>query len=223
MCFDGRVFVRPEFWKEAGRLMSAEKIIDKIIADANADAAKTLEKASQDGAERMALVRDEAEKRAARIDKKADADCAEIERRRMLTASLDVRKNSLASRRALVDRAFALALEGLFGLSDADYAALVVKMAVAAAEDGTEEIFVPVKDEKRYKGEKSILRLINQALEAAGKPGGLTLGGLSTDFVGGVRISGEYTDIDCSFESLVARFRENHERDVANILFESGV
>ncbi len=203
--------------------MSAEKILEKILADAKADAVEIQKKAELEAASNVSQSEAAVKLRVEAIEKKTVADSAEIERRRMLTASLDARKNSLARRRELMDRAFSVALDQFNNLSDSDYTELVTKLVVAASETGTEKVIVPSKDEKRYKGEKSVLTSLNAALIAAGKVGKLTFGGTSSSFSGGVLLSGTITDIDCSFESLVAEFREDHEMEVANILFESGV
>lgn len=203
--------------------MSADKIIEKIIADAKADAERIAETAMADAVAHQKTAEADAALRVAEIEKKAEADGAEIERRRMLTAGLDARKNTLSRRRALMDRAFDDALERFYSLPDAAYADLVTKLVVAASETGDEQVIVPAKDEKRYKGDKSMLATLNAALKAAGKPAKLTLGGTTSAIKGGVLLSGEITDIDCSFESLIAQFREDREMEVADILFESGV
>ena len=64
---------------------------------------------------------------------------------------------------------------------------------------------------------------INAALTASGKTGKLVFGGTTPDISGGVLLSDEKIDIDCSFESLIALFRESREMDVANILFRNEV
>lgn len=203
--------------------MSADKIIEKIIADATADAGRIAKTARADAALRQRAAESDAVSRVAEIGKRAEADDAEIERRRMLTAGLDARKNTLARRRRLMDRVFDAALERFYGLSEADYTALVTKLIVAASETGDERVVVPVKDEKRYRGEKSMLAALNAALKSAGKPAKLTFGGTTSAIGGGVLLLGDIADVDCSFESLIAQFREDREMEVAGILFESGV
>ena len=209
--------------KEAGVYMSAEKIIEKILADAEIEAAEIIREAEQEAIERKRKASEQTKLRIAEVKKHADEDSAEIERRRMLTASLDSRKNSLASRRKLLDRAFDDAAKKLNEISDSEYADIITKMVAIASVTGTERLIVPVGDEKKYKGEKSLFSSLNAALKAVGKPGSLVFGGTSSKLDSGVLLSGEITDVDCSFKTLITRFREDHEMEVANILFERGV
>lgn len=203
--------------------MSADKIKEKILADAKADAVKIIEESGQQADNRVQKIKEQTKLRMAEIEKKAEADSIEIERRSMLTASLDSRKNSLFKRRELLDLAFEQALQKLNEVPDAEYTALITKMIVAASVTGTEKLIVPAKDEKRYKGEKSLITSLNTSLKKAGKTGELSLGGTSSEFSGGVLLYGDKTDVDCSFESLIARFRENEEMEVAKILFGNEV
>lgn len=203
--------------------MSVDQILHKIIADASQEAETLLRKAESDATARSELIQANAKKRIQEIEKKQKADAVEIERRIMLAAGLDARKNSLSRRRELLDRAFTLALDSYTSLPEAEYEALVLKLIVRASETGAEKVFVPAGDEKYYSGESSMLADANEALRKEGKGGTLCFGGISTKLCGGVLLSGETADIDCSFEALIAQFREEHEIDVSKILFEGEV
>jgi len=212
--------------------MSADRIVNKILDDAKAAAAAAIAEAEAAAAERGERAKADAAARAAEILSGAEAEAAEYERRKMLNASLESRKNSLASRRKLLDEAFSLALRKLEELDDEEYAELVEKLVVDASQTGRELLVVPQAHLPRYqkpylaaKGllKRSMLGILNDALKQSGKEGGLTLGEGSAAFSLGVILKGENVDLDCSFESLVAAFREEREAEVAALLFGSEV
>ena len=213
----------PESPKDTGVYMNVDQILSKIIADANQDAETLMENAKSEAAAREDAIRETANRQIAETEKKSQIHAAETERRRMLTAGLDARKNTLSRRRVLLDQAFSMALDAYVSLPEADYLALVTKLIVAASETGKEKVLVPPQDEKRYTGDAPFLSAANDALLKAGKPGELTFGGVLPKLRSGVVLSGEIADIDCSFEALVAQFRETQEMNVSKILFEGEV
>ena len=203
--------------------MSVDQILNKILTDATHDAEILLQNAKNEAEARDNTIQEVAQRQIAELEKKSKARVTETERRRMLTAGLDARKNTLARRRELLNQAFSKALEAYVSLPEPDYLALVIKLITAASETGTEKVFVPAKDEEKYTGEAPFLAAANAALVQAGKPGALSFGGVLPKLRGGVVLSGEIADIDCSFESLIAEFRETQEMNVSNILFEGEV
>jgi Archaeal/vacuolar-type H+-ATPase subunit E len=203
--------------------MSADRILDKIIADAGDEAEMIIQSAKTEAARRRDAIKEALNLRLKEIEDKTEKEIAEIERRKMLSAGLESRKNTLSSRRKMVDDAFEKALEVYLNLSDSEYTKLVTNTVVSASETGKEKVFVPKGRESLYTGPESILTAINEALVRAGKTGELTYGGITPHIKGGVLLVGDIADIDCSFESLVVLFREEHEVEVAKMLFESGV
>ena len=203
--------------------MSVDQILHKIIADANTEAEALLQNAQSEAASRIGAIQEAAKRQMKELEEKTEVTAAEITQRRMLAAGLDARKNTLSRRRTLLDETFSKALDAYCSLPDAQYKALVVKLIANASETGCEKVFVPAQDEKHYTGSDSFLVAANAALQKAGKPGELSFGGTSPKLRGGALLSGEIADIDCSFESLVAQFRESGEMDVAKILFEGEV
>lgn len=205
--------------------MGAQQILDAITAEAlrtceqiAADARETV------GAKRAAALA-EAKERADAITEAAARAAAETERRRMLTAGIEARKNTLAARRSLLERAFSLALDKLCALEGAAYVDFIARLAADAAQTGCEQVVVPAdareRFEKPYAGGKSALELMNDALIKAGKQGKLTLSAENGGFKGGFRLVGELADVDCSFESLAAAWRDENETEASIRLFGS--
>lgn len=203
--------------------MTADKIIEKILDDAAREKERILEHARQAASDSTTVIAARTKESIEALEVKTASDEREVERRRMLTASLDARKQTLASRRELLDRAFSAAIDHLCALPDDQYGAIVERMVLDFAETGSEYLIIPRKEEKRYTGKDSLLTRLNEALKKAGKKGELTVSCLSDSFRGGLLICGETYDTDCSFDSLLSRVREEKETQVAKILFESGV
>ena len=198
--------------------MSADKLTARIIEDARAEAERIIASAKKEAARLAVDTAEKAEANAAELLEKARVNAAETVRRRMLTASLDARKNSLASRRRVLDSAFEGAAKRIAELSDADAGKLVVSAVLASDASGDEKVCFSKSDEKRFADIK-LVDSLNAALKKAGRRGELSFGGASDRIASGALLVGEITDIDCSFESLLASFREEREQDVARELF----
>lgn len=211
--------------------MSAEKILMKIEQDAQSEAKAITDAAAQKAQAVKADILAQAKAQAQAIADKARADAEEEERRAMLIANLEARKSSLASKRAVLDQAFALAAKELKKLDDESWTRLITRIVVEAAETGTETLRVPAADMEKYQGnflsrlkaefggEGSMLDELNIALEKTGKMGLLKLDKTPADFDGGVLLIGEKSDVNGSFDVLLRAVREQYEREVSAILF----
>lgn len=202
--------------------MAETKIIDAIIGDAKSEAEGILESANEEAKKAVDAAKDAAQRRASQIDAAAKAEGEELARRAMLGASLEARKNSLASRRELLEKAFENAFSELGSLEGQRYAELIARLVVDAAETGTETVVTPEDTYERYTkpyiGGKTMLEYLNAALEKAGKKGALKLG-KPAKIAGGVKLVGEKADIDCSFGAIIASFRDERETEVSKLLF----
>lgn len=204
--------------------MAETKIIDAIIGDAKAEAEEILSSAGEEAKKTVECAKEAAQQRASKIADAAKAEGEEIVRRAMLVAKLEARKNSLASRRELLEKAFENAFSSLCRLENDDYINLITKLVCGASETGSETLLVPsdVYDRyaKPYKGGKTMLEILNDALKKAGKKGELSLAE-SQSRDGGVRLVGVDADIDCSFKALVASLRDEKETEISKLLFGS--
>ncbi len=205
--------------------MGAQQILDTILLDAELDAQRAVDEAKAVADDVRRTLLDAAQATVADIEAKAAAEAAELEQRQLLTAGIEARKLSLAKKRALLDDVFAQAKDALRALDGEKYRALVTKLVVDGAQTGRETLVVPTGELNRYTkpylGGKTMLELLNEALTAAGKTGGLTLGDAAGDFAGGVRLVGEKSDVDCSFGTLVDAFRDGQEAAVFSLLFKT--
>lgn len=201
--------------------MSTEKILQKIRQEAEAEAADSIAAAKEKAEKSAEVILNAARERAAAIGKAAMAEAEEIKRRKMLSAGLEMRKNTLRRKREVLDEAFALALKRLCGLPDERYEALIAKLVIGSAETGTETLCVAQADRARF--ENGLTDKLNARLAESGKTGGLSLSPVPANIQGGAVISGDRADVNASFEALIRFARENAEREVAAILFGSEV
>ncbi|MEG2083828.1 MAG: V-type ATP synthase subunit E family protein [Oscillospiraceae bacterium] len=203
--------------------MGAKQILDAIMIEARSDSEQITQNAQNTVAETRERTVADADARAAKIEIRAKADAEEIERRRMLTAGIEARKNTLAARRSLIEQAFSAALVRLCALDGEPYTELVTKLALEASATGDEKLVVPLdvreRFEKPYCGKTSVLDTLNNELKKIGKKGALSLDTQSGNFAGGFKLVGEFSDVDCSFTPLVSAWRDEHETEVSSLLF----
>jgi len=200
--------------------MSVEKIVEKILEDARAEAQRTLEEAEREAAKIEAQSEAEAERVRASILKDAQEKAERRARQVLAEARLEAKRRVLSARRKALERVFAEALRRLRRLPEEAYVELLKRLIVQAAETGREEIIVSPDD--RAKLPASFLREVNEELRKRGKPGELTLSREMRPLGGGVVLRSSRVEINASFPVLIERVRERLEIDVAKMLFGGG-
>ncbi|MBR4439352.1 MAG: hypothetical protein IKX98_03470 [Clostridia bacterium] len=184
--------------------MGAEAVIEKITARATAEAEHILAsgKAAADKRAAEAAEAAEAEKEAILAAGRAEADA--IRYREKLKAELDVRKNTLGEKRALLDRVYSAVREKLSALPEGEKAELYAKLAASFAMG--ESVKVYASPDMRAFAEAN-----------ASRWGGAFAGEIKGS--GAVLLSGDRCDADLSVDAIVADLRERTESDAARILF----
>lgn len=196
-------------------MAGAEKLIEKILGDAQQEAerlwheAELKKKAMHEELERSI------EKQRAQIEKDAEDAIQEKKRRLSAVYDLEYRKQVLAAKQEMMGRAKAFAMEKLLRISDSDYVSLMKKRLLACA-SGKGSIAVSA-GETRLNSE--FLADVNAVLKSQGK-GTVTFSPERRDIAGGfVYIEGGM-EIDVSLEALLSEAWERSETDVAAVLFE---
>ena len=209
--------------------MGAEALLEKIRKNAEEEAA-ALAKQGEEKAEAAAgKIRADAEAEAAAILENARQRAEELEKRERLMAGLQIRKNTLAARRAVMDEAFSMAGEQLADLPKERWEALITRLLLEAAETGAEIMEIPAADREKYEwtpegnlpiiGEKSFFKRLNAALKESGREGKLTLADAPANVIGGFRLMGPVYDVDASFDALLSQAREDWEQEIYRILY----
>ena len=201
--------------------MAANKIILKIEEEGAREAAEIVDAAKKKAAASTEKITAAAKVKIEEIKAQAAADADEAARRQILIAELEARKNSLDSKRKVLEKAFAKAEETIAAMPEDKWEQIITSIVVKSAETGTEKLCVPAADRAKYEG--GFLDRLNAALVQAGKQGGLTLSDEAAKFAGGILLQGKTSDFDGSFATILRDVRTRIEKEVADMLFAAEV
>lgn len=199
--------------------MSVEKIVEKIITDAKAEAERILEEARREVERIRAQGEQEALDAQQPILREAEAEAQRRRRMHLSLAQLEARSNILSARRQALDHVFAEAARRLAELTDQEYLSFLRRLLIAAADTGEEEILLSPKDRARL--DANFLESVNAELLKAGKKGALKVAQENRDLGGGFVLRGQGYEVNVSFSVLVRQAKERYESEVASILFGS--
>lgn len=194
--------------------MNAERVVEKILSEARAQA----EKVENEAAEKRSREKEEIEKELTEYRKQTEtlaAGAAEDRKLQLLAgARMEIRKENLATKRQFLAEVFAAAGQ-LKHLDDGRYRELMTNLMLKAVQTGDEEVIVG-KNETRI--DHSFIKHINRQL--------------GTGYKGNIRLSEHREDIDAGFilkrgkiktnvsiEVLLAQARESLEIELARELF----
>lgn len=187
-----------------------ENIINKILADADAECAR-IAAAAQAEAQRIAdeverQIKCDNDKTEERLKSLAD----ESKRNATAVAQLNARKYRLNARQQLVSQCYAVARERLSQLSSSERLGVIGTLLEKYAEQG-ETVYITQADSAA---------VTQQYLDGFEK--GLVLGKRYINAEGGVMLEGVGYDKDLTFDRIVRYCRENSEARVAAQLFGDG-
>lgn len=195
----------------------AEKLKQKILSDAEAEARKIIEEGEAEAGEITVTARAEADKAGLEYQAKGEADAAEHIRRQTSLRELEAKKAVLAEKGRLIEEVFEKVLEGLREKDRSGGYALTRSLLLKAVETGTEEIIVAPEDRKAIK--KSFVDGLNSELVKAGKKGELELSEETRNIRGGFILKRGRAESNSSFDILLTMLRDDVETRVADILF----
>lgn len=203
---------------------SNEALLAAIEEKAAVENAALLADGEKKAAARRQAILAEAETQTAALREQTEKKAEALRRSARLTAGLTARKNTLAEKRRLIDEAYNQSLDALCALDDGEWSALVSRLIVGNCPPGETVLRVPAADAARYRsaptGGKTLLEQLSDALtEKHGVPCFLRLDSAPAFFRGGVRILGQKSDVDASFEALLDELRETGEQEIAAFLF----
>lgn len=198
----------------ANGINNADKLLARILDDARGEAAKIEAQASAQAEEIRARAEREAAALAAETEARAQAAHDEAIEHAETAAQLEARKQALASRRMVLDEAFAAALKELCAMQGEAREALLISMAAQEADGG--ETLRPARADEA--GMAAVLQKANAKLAESGRAA-LTLGAVDEFIVGGFTLAGRGYEKDCSFEAMLREARDRLEGGVAKRLF----
>lgn len=189
--------------------MSVEKLTERILADATAEAESIVAEA-QAKAEKITA---EAMARAEALKTETEAEMAEkrksILEKRAAAARLDSAKILLGEKRKVIDAIYSEALNRLINLPEEDSVKIISFLLAKYAEKGDEVFFA-----KSFPYVEEVLALPIIAEK------GLTIAEERLSISGGIRLKGAICDKDLSYEALLQADRENNQAAIAKELFK---
>jgi V/A-type H+-transporting ATPase subunit E len=195
--------------------MNAEQVVDKILSEANAEA----EKIKASAGEKCAAAEAELKSQLADYEKQTEvlaAQAAEDKKARMLaTANMEIKKEYLAAKVALLDDVFNKVRDRIKSLSDSKYENLITSLMSKAVQSGDEQVMVGA-GEKRIN--HALIKQINRKL-GPGYKGNLQLAQDRADIDGGFILKRGKIQVNVSTEVLVAGARDQLEIELVDELF----
>lgn len=197
--------------------MEAEQVIDKILADAKAEAEKITQKAKEKQADEQAKL----DEQLAEYRKQTEAlaeKAAKDEKSHLLSAArMQIVKEYLAKKRKILDEVFEQAREQLRNLPDAEYRNLMTRLMLEAVETGEEEVIV---DAQEGRIDTSFIDQVNDKLTPSRK-GNLRLAEQRQDLAGGFILRRGKIKTNVSLRVLLDQTRKELEIELAKELFEN--
>lgn len=195
--------------------MNAEQVVEKILAEAKAEAEQIINdakgKIDEQGTQLDVQIA-EYDTRSAQLAQEA----AEDKLQRMLAgARMDNAKQTLAAKVAILDSVFENAKTAVRKLPDDQYLSLMTGLIKQAVETGDEEVIIG-KDEKRI--DDNFISKVNQTL-GSGFKGNLRLSAERADITGGFILSRGKVQVNASTDVLIESLRESMEIELSQELF----
>lgn len=197
-------------------MAEAEKLINKIISDAQRDAENYRSEAEKKKQAMRNKLEKDIEKRQAEIDRLSNDAVRENKKRMAAVYDLEYRKQLLCAKQEMMSEAKAFAMKKLKSLSDDQYLSLLKQRLIECAPNGRGGIIVS-EDEKRING--AFLSDVNNVLKSACGTGEIELLSEKRDILGGFIYVDGGLEIDMSLEALLNEAWQQCETDVAAVLF----
>jgi V/A-type H+/Na+-transporting ATPase subunit E len=197
--------------------MEAEQVVEKILADARAEADKIKKQADdkETGKQnKLSEQLDEYKKQTQILAQQAGED----EKSHILAAArMNIAKEYLAEKRKILDEVFEQARRQLSNLPDDEYRTLIKKLLLDAVETGDEEVVVDT-NEQRINHE--FIKKINRQL-GPGYKGNLKLSNQKQNLGAGFILTRGKIKTNVSIEVLLEQARKELEIQLAKELFEN--
>jgi V/A-type H+-transporting ATPase subunit E len=197
--------------------MEAEQVIEKILADARAEAEKIKKQADEKEAAEQEKFNEQLDEHKKQTNALAEKLGGEKKLHLLAAARMDIAKEHLAEKSRILDEVFDQARRQLQNLSDDQYKTLCTNLMLEAVETGDEEVIIDT-NEKRI--DEKFIRHINQKLGPERK-GNLKLSDQRQPIGAGFILKRGKIKNNVSLNVLLAQARKELEIDLAKELFEN--
>jgi V/A-type H+-transporting ATPase subunit E len=195
--------------------MDAEQVIEKILADAKAEADKIKKQAEEKQADEQAKFNEKLNEYGMQTKSLAERLGNEEKLHLLAAARMDIAKEKLAEKNKILDEVFDQARQNLQNLPDEQYRDLITKLMLDAVETGDEEVIID-KNETRI--DEKFINRINQKL-GPDRKAGLKLSEERRQLGAGFILRRGRIQNNVSLEVLLAQARKDLEIDLARDLF----
>lgn len=200
--------------------MNPQQVVDKILAEAHAEAEKIRREAEERQAaeqsrfdEQMAEFREQTEQMAAQA---AQAEKAQL----LALARMEAAKDYLREKAKILDEVFARSRRRIQELPDDEYRELMARLLLEAVEAGDEQV-VAGQDDSRI--DSKLVNEVNSRLKAQGKgKGGLSLSQEKHHLGGGFLLKRGRIQTNVTTDVLVDQARNDLEIELSDELFKDG-
>ena len=195
--------------------MGAEEVIEKILADARAEAQKIKQQAQKKEDAEQAKLNEQLDEYNIQTRALAEKRAGDEKLHMLAAARMDIAKQLLAEKRKILDEVFEQSQVQLKKLPDKEYCKLMTKLMLEGVETGDEEVIVD-KNETRI--DDKFISQINQQL-GPDKKGRLKLSGERQNLGAGFILKHGKIKVDVSTEVLLNQARRKLEIELAKDLF----
>lgn len=190
--------------------MGKEEIVNRILSDAETEAAEILRSANERAEGIIAVANERAADERAEAEKEAGGRAKRISEGKAASARLDSAKILLAEKRRVIDEIYARAMKKLLEMKEKDALKLIEKLLVAHAEEGDEIMLA-----KNFAYAKSV-----EALPVV-KERKLKISAKYAEIDGGCILRGKLCDKDLSYGALLNADKDEYQAEIAASLFNN--
>ena len=195
--------------------MEAQSVIDKILADAQAEAERITGEAEEKESLEQAKLTSQLQEYKRQTEILADRAGKDEKSHILAAARMEIAGELLAEKRKILDEVFELARRQLKSLPDDEYGKLITRLMLGAVETGDEEVILD-KNENRI--DQQFINMVNQQL-CSSKKGNLRLSEEEQDIEGGFILRRGRIKTNVSFDVLLDHARKELEIELAKELF----
>jgi V/A-type H+-transporting ATPase subunit E len=198
--------------------MEAEQVVNKILADAQAEAEEIGRQAQEREAAENAKLDQELAQFEQETETRATKAGEDEQSQRLAVARIEIAKDHLATKASILDEVFAQARQQIEKLPDDSYRALMGRLMAEAVEAGDEQVLAGAKETRV---DQQLLTDVNGKLKGQGK-GNLTLASEKAGFDLGFLLQRGKVRTNVSLDVLISTARTDLEMDLAKDLFSDG-
>ena len=197
--------------------MDAKQVIEKILADANAEAGKIRKQADEAAIAENAKLDDQLKDDKKQTEILAQRAAEDKQNHMLAAARMEIAKELLAEKRAILDEVFEQAKSQLQNLPAEDYREIMAKLMIEAVESGDEEVII---DNNETRIDLEFIKQVNRRL-GPGYKGNLRLSQQKQNLGAGFILRRQNIKNNVSLDVLLDQARQELEIELAGQIFKN--